>query len=282
MRHILILSFLGLFISGAVAGPFDNVEVTAVKAGKNVYMLKGAGGNIGVFVSSKGLVLIDDQFAPLAEKIEAAMKNISAKPLSYIINTHYHGDHTGSNSYFAQQAPIIAHQNVRLRLEQKPKDKRVALPVMTYQNGLTIYLDDEEIQLTHLANAHTDGDTVVYFKKANVLHTGDLFFEVGFPFIDLTGGGSVKGYLAAIKSLIAKYPDDVIIISGHGKMSDKKGFQAFAQMIENSLSIVKKMLAEGKTSEEILKMGLGKDFEKYSWQFINEEKWLKTLIAELE
>ncbi|MDQ7049462.1 MAG: MBL fold metallo-hydrolase [Enterobacterales bacterium] len=281
MRRLLLITFVSLLAISGLAAPLDKVKITSIKAGNNVYMLQGAGGNIGVFVSSKGLVLIDDQFAPLAEKIEVAMKNISSKPLVYIINTHFHGDHTGSNSHFSEHAPIIAHKNVRERLSQKPKQKRVELPVMTYQNGLTIYLDDEEIQLTHYAKAHTDGDTVVYFKKANVLHTGDLFFEIGFPYIDLKHGGSVNGYLGAVKKLIAKYPDDVVIISGHGKMSDKKGMQDFAKMIESSIAKVKLWLAAGKTTDEILKIGLGKDFKKYSWAFINEEKWLKTLIQDL-
>jgi len=285
LKKILYLSAY-LILSDNVAllnaAPMDNVTIKVTKAGRNIYMLQGAGGNIGVFASSKGLVLIDDQFAPLAEKIETAMKKISEKPLTYIINTHFHGDHTGSNSYFADHAPIIAHQNVRQRLSQKPKTNAVALPVITYHDGLNIYLDDEEIQLTHFANAHTDGDTVVYFKKANVLHTGDLFFEIGFPYIDLNNGGSVKGYLTAVKKLIIQYPDDVVIISGHGGMSDKKGLRDFASMIEYSLSKVSHWIADGKTSEEMNAIGLGDDYKKYSWAFINEEKWLETLVKDLK
>ncbi len=285
LKKILCLSVYFMLSYNATrlnAAQMDYVTIKVTKAGGNIYMLQGAGGNIGVFASSKGLVLIDDEFAPLAEKIEAAMKKISPLPIKYIINTHFHGDHTGSNSFFALKAPIIAQQNVRSRLSEKPKDKAVALPVITYENGMTIYLDGEEIQLTHLKNAHTDGDTVVYFKNANILHTGDLYFEIGFPYIDLKHGGSVKGYLAAVKQLIARYPDDVVIISGHGKIGNKKSYQEFADMIEYSITKVNQWLAEGKTEDEIIKIGLGDDYKKWSWAFINEEKWLATLVAGLK
>jgi len=285
LKKVLYLSASLILVHNATllnAAAMDNVKIKVTKASNNIYMLQGAGGNIGVFATSKGLVLIDDEFAPLAQRIEAAMKNISPLPIKYIINTHFHGDHTGSNSFFAFKAPIIAQNNVYTRLSHKPKDKAVALPVITYENGMTIYLDGEEIQLTHLKNAHTDGDTVVYFKNANVLQTGDIFFDIGFPYIDLKNGGSVKGYLKAVKTLIASYPDDVVIISGHGEITDKKRLQEFADMIEYSIEKVNHWIAEGKTSDEIVKKGLGNDYKKWSWPFISEEKWLKTLIQDLD
>ena len=177
-------------------------EITVQPAAGNVYMLQGPGGNIGVLATDKGLLLVDDKFAPLAEKIEAAMKGIEDKELKYVINTHFHGDHTGSNKFFSHKAPIFAHENVRNRLSNKTDHHAESLPVVTYKDGITIYLDNEEVQLTHLPKGHTDGDTYVYFKKANVLHTGDLFFEVGFPYVDLKSGGSVKGYLAGVKHML--------------------------------------------------------------------------------
>jgi glyoxylase-like metal-dependent hydrolase (beta-lactamase superfamily II) len=266
--------------AAASSSEFDNVNLDVIKARNNVYMLKGAGGNIGVLATDNGLVMIDDQFEPLAERIENAMQSISKQPLKYIINTHFHGDHTGGNGYFSHKAPIFAHQNVLERLLGEGK-KAEFLPDVTYQEGIVIHLADEEVQLTHYPRAHTDSDTAVYFKKANVLHTGDLFFELGFPYIDLKRGGSVKGYLAAVNILLAQMPDDVVIIPGHGKLTDKKRYQAFADMIDYSIKRVSKLLNEGKTEQEIIILGLGDNYKQWSWSFIGEEKWLKTLISEL-
>lgn len=277
-RFITILLFVTPFV---FAKDFDNVKINITKAGGNVYMLQGAGGNIGVLATKQGLVLVDDQFSPLAERINNAMKDISKQGLKYIVNTHFHGDHTGSNSFFAHQAPIFAHKNVRERLAEKEPAEQVALPVVTYEQGLNIYLDDEEIQLTHYAHGHTDGDTVVYFKKANVLHTGDLFFELGFPYIDLKHGGSVKGYLSAVQKILTIIPDDVMIIPGHGKLTNKKRYQVFADMVAFSIKHVQQLLAQGKTEREILAQGLGKEYQQWSWEFITENKWLKTVIADL-
>ena len=276
---IVVYSSLSLSV---FAQDFSQVKMKVIKANKNVYMLQGAGGNIGVLATKAGLLLVDDQFAPLAERIEAAMQSIENKKLKYVVNTHFHGDHTGSNDFFAHKAPIFAHQNVRERLENKEPAEQVALPVVTYNDGITIYLDNEKITLTHLPNGHTDGDTVVYFSKANVLHTGDLFFELGFPYIDLNNGGSVKGYLAAVQKLIKQLPDNVVIIPGHGQLTDKKRFQAFAQMIEYSIARVSQFLAQGKSEQKILALGIGENYQQWSWRFINEEKWLKTLIKDLK
>tara|TARA_R110000751_G_scaffold75947_2_gene152768 strand:+ start:192 stop:1052 length:861 start_codon:yes stop_codon:yes gene_type:complete len=257
-------------------------EITVQPAAGNVYMLQGPGGNIGVLATDKGLLLVDDKFAPLAEKIEAAMKGIEDKELKYVINTHFHGDHTGSNKFFSHKAPIFAHENVRNRLSNKTDHDAESLPVVTYKDGITIYLDNEEVQLTHLPKGHTDGDTYVYFKKANVLHTGDLFFEVGFPYVDLKSGGSVKGYLAGVKHMLKNTPDDVVIIPGHGNLTDKKSLLAFAEMMEFSINKVSTALAAGKSEQQILTDGIGEKYKHLSWAFITEEKWLKTLVADLQ
>jgi glyoxylase-like metal-dependent hydrolase (beta-lactamase superfamily II) len=282
MRNF-IITLVILFISTIVnASNFDNVEIKVTNANANVYMLKGAGGNIGVLATETGLLLVDDQFAPLAERIESAMKSIVNKELKYIVNTHFHGDHTGSNSYFIDKAPIFAHKNVRERLSKQDDKKQVALPVVTYEQGVNIYLADEQITLSHFPSAHTDGDTIVYFNKANVLHTGDLFFEIGFPYIDLNHGGSVKGYLAAVKKIIAQIPDNVVIIPGHGKLTNKASYQSFAEMISFSIQHVSKLLAEGKSEQEILAIGIDEKYKHLSWSFISEEKWLKSLITDLK
>jgi cyclase len=271
-----------LFSVSLHAQEMANDDITVQPAAGGVYMLQGPGGNIGVLATDEGLLLVDDKFAPLAEKIEAAMKGLENKALKYIINTHYHGDHTGSNQFFSHKAPIFAHENVRSRLSNKADHAVESLPVVTFKGGITIYLADEEIQLTHLPNGHTDGDTYVYFKKANVLHTGDLFFEVGFPYIDLESGGSVKGYLANVKYMLKNTPDDVVIIPGHGKLTDKSHMLAFATMMEFSIHKVSVALAAGKSEQQILNQGIGEKYQHLSWAFITEEKWLKTLVADLK
>ncbi|MGB2742631.1 MAG: MBL fold metallo-hydrolase [Cognaticolwellia sp.] len=269
-------------VSSVNAQSMADSDITVQQAAGDVYMLQGPGGNIGVLATDKGLLLVDDKFAPLAEKIESAMKGLEDKELKYIINTHFHGDHTGSNQFFSHKAPIFAHENVRSRLSSKADHSAESLPVVTYKDGITIYLDNEEVQLTHLPKGHTDGDTYVYFKKANVLHTGDLFFEVGFPFIDLKSGGSVKGYLASAKHMLKNMPDDVVIIPGHGKLTNKESLLAFAEMIAFSIDRVTLALAAGKSEQQILDEGIGEKYKHLSWAFITEEKWLKTLIADLK
>jgi glyoxylase-like metal-dependent hydrolase (beta-lactamase superfamily II) len=261
---------------------FSDVKISAQKAAGNVYMLTGAGGNIGVLATEKGLLLVDDQFQPLAEKIESAMNAIENNELRYVVNTHFHGDHTGSNTYFSHKAPIVAHENVRHRLSQKTEHDVNSLPVVTYKDGLNIYLANENIQLTHLPSGHTDGDTIVYFKEANVLHTGDLFFEVGFPYIDLSSGGNVKGYLANVNYMINNMPDDVVVIPGHGKLTNKADLKAFAIMVDYSIKLVEKALIEGKSESEILAIGIGEQYKNKSWSFITEERWLKTLVKGLK
>ena len=269
-------------VASVAAQDMADANITVQPAAGDVYMLQGPGGNIGVLATEKGLLLVDDKFASLAEKIEFAMKGIEDNELKYVINTHYHGDHTGSNQFFAHKAPIFAHENVRNRLSSKAGLSAESLPVVTYKDGITIYLYNEEVQLTHLPAGHTDGDTYVYFKNANVLHTGDLFFEVGFPYVDLKSGGSIKGYLASVRHMIANTPDDVVIIPGHGKLTNKKRLVAFAEMMAYSIDKVSKALAAGKSEADIVAQGIGEKYQHLSWSFITEEKWLKTLIADLK
>jgi len=287
MKNFILLLLITLTTNAFAARDFKQVNIEVTPAAGEVFMLQGAGGNIAVLATDNGLLLVDDQFAPLATKIEQAMKKLSNGPIKYIVNTHFHSDHTGGNHYFSHQAPIFAHQNVRTRLNNKREENNDtgnndALPVVTYQQGINIHLADENIQLQHYANAHTDGDTVVYFKHANVVHTGDLFFEVGFPYIDVKNGGSVKGYLAAVNAIIASLPENAVIIPGHGKMTNKARYSEFSAMIDYSINHVSNLLAQGKSEQQILAIGIGKDYQQWSWQFISEERWLKTLIVDLK
>lgn len=264
------------------ADKFDDIQIKTHPVAGNVYMLEGSGGNIGILATPDGLLLVDDQFKPLAEKIESAMQNITNKPLKFVVNTHMHGDHTGSNSHFSHHAPIFAHTNVRKRLSSKSDHDHAALPVVTYDDGITIHLSDETITLSHYPSGHTDGDTIVYFKKANVLHMGDLFFSGRFPFIDLNNGGSVKGYLTNIKSIANTFPNDIKIIPGHGDLTDMNGLHDFIAMIDFSIKLVELAIVQGLTLEEVIEQGIGEKYKSLTWNFIPEKRWLTTLYTDLK
>jgi glyoxylase-like metal-dependent hydrolase (beta-lactamase superfamily II) len=258
---------------------FANVEVNATAVAGSVYMLVGSGGNIGVSAGPDGLLLIDDQYAPLAKKIVATLSELSDQSPNYIVNTHYHGDHTGSNAFFKENkgATIFAHENVRIRLASAEGSKQAALPVVTYQDGIKFHLNGETIHVFHLAEGHTDGDSAVWFEEPNVLHTGDLFFKDMFPYIDLGAGGSVKGYIESVEALLKKIDTGTKVIPGHGALGNKDDLERFVTMIKETYAFVQAKKAAGMTEEQVLKTGLEAKWDAWAWAFINEEKWIKTL-----
>jgi glyoxylase-like metal-dependent hydrolase (beta-lactamase superfamily II) len=258
---------------------WTKAKITSQPVSGSVYMLVGMGGNIGVSAGEEGILVIDDQYAPLAEKIASAIGDIANTPMRYVVNTHYHGDHTGSNAYFKeiQGSTIFAHENVRKRLAANPKHKHAALPVVTYQQGVTFHFNGDRIQVMHLPAGHTDSDSVVWFEQANVLHAGDLFFEGRFPYIDLDGGGTVVGYINNAKKLIAMLKTDTKIIPGHGALATKADYQKALDMIIDTAAMVKDKKAEGKSLAQIISLGLGVKYKAWSWQFITEERWISTL-----
>lgn len=258
---------------------FADVVVEATPVRGSVYMLTGAGGNIGATVGDDGLLIVDDQYAPLADRIATALAELAPEDaLRYVINTHYHGDHTGTNEFFAGQrgAVILAHENVRVRLLDDEQRGEAALPVLTWAEGITLYFNGEEIQVTYLPG-HTDGDSSVYFTQSNVLHTGDLLFNGRFPYIDIDGGGSVSNYIKAQAAMLEMIDDETIVIPGHGPIGDKSDLLAMHEMIKASYSAVQQHVAAGRNLEAILDQGLPEALAKYSWAFINEERWLKIL-----
>ena len=261
---------------------FADVEVKATAIKGSVHMLTGAGGNIGVSAGEDGVLIIDDQFAPLAEKIAAQLGQLGSDKPKYVINTHYHGDHTGSNAFFHSHkgATILAHENVRVRLADDEKVKPEALPTITYEDGIKIYFNGETLHVMHLAVGHTDGDSVVWFEQPNVMHTGDLFFNGRFPYIDQGAGGNVEGYMDSVKQLLAKIDDDTVIIPGHGDISNKQEYTAFLSMISETFNYVKALKQDGKTLDEVKTMGLEDKWSDWSWNFINEEKWITTLYKD--
>lgn len=283
--HLLLLA------AGTVAGQtdFTKVEVKAVKVAGTVYMLTGAGGNIGASIGEDGIVIIDDQYAPLAPKIEAALRLITPKSVRFVINTHYHGDHTGGNEHFGKSGPVVAHENVRKRLASGtarrgttiPPAPAGALPVLTFAESVTIHLNGEDIRAVHMPHGHTDGDSVIWFTKSNVVHMGDQFFSTTFPFVDRENGGSVRGLIRNIEEVLARIPDDAKVIPGHGALSDKNGLLAFVTMLKGTTAAVERGIAAGKTVDQLKSEKVLAEWDKWGSGFIKTDLWIDTLHAEL-
>lgn len=253
---------------------FDKVEIKATAVAGNIHMLEGAGGNIGVSAGPDGVLIVDDQFAPLSEKIDAALAKLDKGALKFVLNTHWHGDHTGGNAHFGSKAPIVAHNNVYKRLSAQPKTEKSALPVIGFDDAVTMHFNDEEIRFFHLGPGHTDGDSVVYFVKSGVVHMGDQFFNGRFPYIDLGSGGDVEGYIKNVGAVIAKTPADVKVIPGHGPLATKADLVKFHEMLLETTGIVKKAIADGKTLEQVKAAGLPEKWKDWGTGFINTGRWL--------
>ncbi|MFS1701922.1 MBL fold metallo-hydrolase [Alteromonas sp. AMM-1] len=258
---------------------FASVEIQSAHLAGSVHMLTGAGGNIGVSAGEDGVLIIDDQFAPLAPKISAALGELGNNTPSYVINTHFHGDHTGSNAFFHDNkgATIFAHDNVRVRLASDSSVATSALPVVTYEQGVKIHFNGETLHVFHLPASHTDGDSVVWFEQPNVLHTGDLFFNGLFPYIDLGAGGTVAGYIRSVEVLLDRIDEDTKIIPGHGPLATKQDYQAFLAMMKATLAFVNAQKAKGMSVDEVVEAGLPDEWQSWNWNFITEEKWIRTL-----
>jgi cyclase len=264
---------------------YSKVEMKITKVAGSVYLLQGAGGNIGLSVGEDGVVVVDDEFEPLVPKIRAAIAGITAKPLRFIINTHWHGDHVGGNRLLGETTTIIAHDNVRKRMESganvlgnkvEPAVK-TALPVITFDNSASVHLNGEDIRALHIANGHTDGDAVIFFPKSNVVHMGDDFVTYGFPFVDLESGGSVRGMIAGLEQLIPQIPADAKIIPGHGPLSNLEDVKNFLQMLKDTSAAVRAAIAQGKTVEQMKEQKVLAPWQKYSGDFVNSDKFIETI-----
>ena len=292
MKKFLLLTLLFVFTAGVQAQTdFSKVQMKATKVAGNVYMLEGAGGNIGVSVGEDGLLIVDDQFAPLADKIRAALKGIADKKLKFILNTHWHGDHTGGNIAFGPEATIIAHDNVRKRLatEQKstvfntttPASPKEALPVITFDQSLSVHFNGEDIRAIHFPHGHTDGDSVIFFSASNVVHLGDDFFAGRFPFVDLESGGSVEGLIKNIGELVNKIPADAKLIPGHGAISTLDDLKSYHRMLQQTTEIVRGKIAAGKTLDQIKSEGLPDEWKPWGTGFIKTDRWVETIYKSL-
>jgi cyclase len=299
MRRVFcgVLLFAAMLASWSAAAQqepdWSKVQIKVTKVSGNIYMLEGEGGNIAASVGEDGIVIVDDQFAPLADKVQAALKNlgITDKPVRFVINTHYHGDHTGGNSPFAQAgSTVIAQDNVRKRLQNggtagnggsikmdvKPAEK-AALPIITFEHDVTVHLNGEDIRALHFPAGHTDGDSVIFFPKNNVVHMGDDFVRYGFPFIDVASGGSVQGMIAAMEKASAQLPDDVKVIPGHGAISNLNDVRDFVKMLKDTSAAVQSALLQHKTLEQMKQQKILAPWQKWSGEFVSTDAFIETL-----
>lgn len=283
MKNLTIKSFfLGLSLSllafsSAAQNQFENVTIDTVSVAGNISMLIGQGGNIGVSAGSDGILIIDDQFAPLAGRIKTAIEALGSDVPKFLLNTHFHGDHTGGNIEFGAESLIIAHENVRMRMAAGDQPA-VALPVVTFDDDVTIHFNGEDVTLIHMPNGHTDTDSVVMFSESNVIHMGDHFFNGGFPFVDLANGGTVQGYLSNLERALSWIGDDTAVIPGHGPLATKSDLLNFYNVVKDTSTAIRVMKSQRMNKEETVAEGLGDEYESWGQGFINEQRWIETVF----
>jgi cyclase len=283
-RVVLTLALLGL--AGAVWAQqdFSSVEVRATPIRDGLYLLTGRGGNIVASAGDEGVFLVDDQYAPLTERILAALAEISDQPVRFVINTHWHGDHVGGNENLARAgAVIVAHENVRRRMSTEqfmaafnttvPASPARALPVVTFTGAMSLHLNGDDVRVIHVANAHTDGDSLVRFERANVLHMGDVYFNGLYPFIDLGSGGGIHGMIAAIERGLELANDATVVVPGHGPLSNRAELAAYRDMLAGFRHRIAALKSEGKSLEEVIAARPTAEFdERLGGAFISPER----------
>lgn len=285
---------LGLVFGAAVAQDTDpsKVEIKSTKLADHLYMLEGSGGNIGLLVGPDGAVIVDDQFGPIVPKIQAAIAKITDKPVRYLLNTHFHFDHTQGNEAFGQAgAIIIAHDNTRVRLQKKqdndifnihlPASPPVALPVITFAQNVSLHLNGEDVEATYLPNAHTDTDIALYFKKANVMHVGDVFMGSFYPFIDTESGGSIDGVIAALDTIANKTKPDTRFLRGHAPVGTQADLKEFRNMLVTVRKRILDGIKAGKTQEQVVASQPTKDFDAKFSGMIKPELFVQRAYVDL-
>lgn len=290
----LVIGLLTAPAATLAQGDLSGVEIETHLVAEGVWMLEGAGGNIGVTAGPDGVVLVDDQFAPLTDKILAAVKKISTQPLRFVVNTHWHFDHTGGNENMGEAgAVIVAHDNVRKRMEtgqviealgrEIPPAAEGALPVITFSRTVTFHLNGDTLVVQHLPPAHTDGDSVIYFQNANVVHMGDLLFNGTYPFVDLSSGGSVQGMLHAVEHVLDHTDEDTRFIPGHGPLAEREDVTGYRDMLEACLDAVGPLVEQGKSLEEVQEADpLAELNDTWGGGFINGEQFTAIVYQSLK
>jgi glyoxylase-like metal-dependent hydrolase (beta-lactamase superfamily II) len=280
--------------AGAQQQPdFSKVEITRESVAPNLSMLVGMGGNIGVSTGDDGLMVIDDQYAPLHPKIAAALAKLAPGPVRFVLNTHWHPDHTGGNELFAKGgAVLVAHDNVRARLASGMTSKLMprtvppapagALPVVTFANDITFHWNGDDVHVFHVAPAHTDGDAIVHFRKADVMHTGDVFVTGRYPFIDVESGGSLSGIIAACEQLAGIAGAKTRIIPGHGALAGRTELLAYLEMLKQARDRVAKAIAAGKTVDQVAEAKPMADYDAtWGTGFINPDSFVRLVYMSL-
>ena len=286
---IAVTMCLILIVPAHAQQDFSKVEIKTTHVADNVHMLEGSGGNIGVSVGSDGILIVDDQFAPLADKIRDALRKLGGDKPRFILNTHWHGDHTGGNETFGRDGTIIAHTHVRNRLSTKQELfgreveplGRVGLPMITFDESLSVHFNDEEIRVLHLPHGHTDGDSVMFFTQSNVIHMGDHMFMGMFPFVDLDHGGDVEGMARNVARVIADAPPDAKFIPGHGPLSTLDDVKTYHKMLVEMVDFVRGKIAEAKTLDQIKAEGVPDQWKSWGEGFIKTDRWLETVHRSL-
>lgn len=296
LKKCLIIQWIAIcsYASYAQAN-MDNAVISTIKINDHMHMLQWAGaGNMLLLSGKDGNILIDDQFGPLAEKINVAIQAVNKGNVKFLFNTHYHGDHSGGNENFAKMgATILAHDNVRARLAA---DQRIinfaqpqkaapeeAWPVITFGNGLNVHLNEEDVIVFHVDNAHTDGDALYYFPKSNVLHTGDCFMKDRFPFIDRNSGGSVEGWINGVSRAINMIDDETVIIPGHGDLANKSDYKAVRDAVMTLRDKIKSQVKAGKDLEQIRALNISKEFDSnFGSGFIKSDAMVTTIFKDIK
>jgi len=295
--RLFFLSFCAaaLFTTAALAQQdFSKVQIKTEKLSATTYMMTGEGGNLGLSIGADAVFVIDDQFAPLTPKIKAAITKLTKKPIKFVLNTHWHFDHTGGNENMGKAGVlIVAHENVRKRMSaegfiaffgMKTKaEPKVALPVITFTQNMAFHINGDEVYVSHIANAHTDGDAIVHFRNSDVIHMGDTFFNKIYPFIDTSSGGKVDGMIGAADRVLAIAGDNTKIIPGHGPLADKTDLKAYRDMLATVSERIKAQIKDGKTLEEVLATKPTAEFdEAWGKGFLMPQKWVEMMYENLK
>lgn len=271
------LSICLLAVSAFGQDRFANVTIETIAVAGNISMLVGQGGNIGVSSGSDGILIIDDQFAPLAGRIKAAIEALGSDTPKFLLNTHFHGDHVGGNAEFGADSVIVAHENVRVRMAAGGQPP-IALPVVTYDDDISIHFNGELVTLIHMPRGHTDTDSVVYFEDSDVIHMGDHFFNGAFPFVDLENGGTVQGYINNLEKVLSWINDDTSVIPGHGPLATKSELMDFYNVVRDTSLVIRVKKSQRMSIEDIIAEGLGSDLDTWGQGFISEEAWITTVF----
>ena len=292
VKQIIGVASLWCLAAALVAQPdYSNVEIGSVEAAPGIYMLSGAGGNVGLSVGQDGAFLIDDELTPLSDKLQAAVAALTDKSIRFVVNTHWHFDHVGGNEALGKSgAIIVAHENVRQRMKtgqfvsafnmEVPPANDIALPVLTFRDGISFHWNGDRIDLTHEAAAHTDGDAVVYFEQANVVFAGDIYWNGVYPLIDAESGGSMEGYINGVESILTRVDDNTKIVPGHGPLSNKQELKNFHKLLKTVYRRIKEYKDNGLSLEEVIAKNPTAEYDK-TWGngYIKGDNWVAIIYG---